>query len=413
MSRDSKQAEKDYLARTGSAVWDRVKPFSHPGADTLDESAQLLHDFAVAMMMLRPGPDDLILDLGAGGCWCSDLLGKLNRRSVAVDISVDMLRTGRSRPGGEGIRAVAGDLEMLPFRSGTFQKAVCLSALHHVPNMPAAIREIGRVLSDTGVVLFSEPGRGHAEAAVSTAAMRDFGVLEQDVLIADFARACREAGFRDVRLKTLAYTIPIPAFDLTPEQFERWARFAATKRPMRALRKIARGVAEFFGLGKKGALFEEAFGMSLVRAVRYAMEDHPIVVASKQAPDELQTPLQRSAEIEVVLGDRVQQGSTLPVQARVTNRGSAPWLAASRSGIGHVTLGVQLMDGGGRLLTRDHHRVALSHDVPPGETVGLSFACPAPAAAGSYNLKFDMVAEGVAWFEIGGSPTATSKLTVC
>ncbi len=412
MSGDSKQAEKEYLARTGSSAWDRVKPFSHAGADTLDESAQLLHDFAVAMMMLRPGPDDLILDLGAGGCWCSDLLGKLNRRSVAVDIAVDMLRTGRSRPGGAGIRAVAGDMEMLPFRSGTFDKAVCLSALHHVPNMPAAILEIGRVLTDTGVVFFSEPGRGHAEAAVSNAAMRDFGVLEQDVLIGDFARACREAGFRDIRLKTLAYTIPIPAFDLTPEQFERWARFAATRRPIRAPRKIARGVAEFFGLGKRGALFEEAFGMSLVRAVRYAMEDHPIIVASKRAPDDSHAPLRRSAEIDVVMGDRVQQGGTLPVQARLTNHGSAAWPAASRSGMGHVTLGVQLTDDRGRLLTRDYHRVALPHDVPPGGTIEVSFVCPAPDAAGSYGLKCDMVAEGVAWFEIEGSPTVTRKLVV-
>src|SRR6266508_1253574 len=180
MSDSSKQAEKDYLARTGSSTWERVKPFSYPGADTLADSAQLLHDFA-------------------------------------VDISFDMLRAGRSRPGGATIRAVAGDLESLPFRAATFRKAVCLNAIHHVPNPAAAVRELARVLTDDGVALFSEPGRGHAQAAVSTAAMRDFGVLEQDVLIADFARACREAGFRDVRIKTLSYAIP--AFDLTPEEW--------------------------------------------------------------------------------------------------------------------------------------------------------------------------------------------------
>src|SRR5688572_16393628 len=177
MSEQSRQAEKDYLARTGSSAWERAKPFSHPGADTLDESARLLHDFAVAMMILQPNPDDLILDVGAGGCWCSDLLGRLNRKSIAVDISLEMLQAGRSRPGGAGIRVVAGDLEALPFASGSFQRAVCLHAIHHVPDIPAAVREIGRVLSDTGVALFCEPGRGHAHAAVSTMAMRDFGVL--------------------------------------------------------------------------------------------------------------------------------------------------------------------------------------------------------------------------------------------
>ena len=158
----TKEAEKQYLARTGSAVWEQAKPFSHAGADTLQESARLLHDFAAAMLVLRPEPDDLILDLGAGGCWCSDLLGRLNRSSVAVDLSLDMLSAGRSRPNGGVIRAVAGDFESLPFRAGSFQKAVCLDAIHHVPDIPAAVSEIARVLDDDGVALFSEPGRGHA-----------------------------------------------------------------------------------------------------------------------------------------------------------------------------------------------------------------------------------------------------------
>jgi ubiquinone/menaquinone biosynthesis C-methylase UbiE len=410
MSGTSKQAEKEYLARTGSSAWERVKPFSHPGADTLTDSAQLLHDFAVAMMTLQPRPDDLILDLGAGGCWCSDLLGRLNRKSIAVDISLDMLRTGRSRPGGASIRAVAGDLEQLPFRAATFQKAVCLNAIHHVPNVPAAVRELSRVLADDGVALFSEPGRGHAEAAVSTAAMRDFGVLEQDVLIAEFARACRDAGFRDVRIKTLSYAIP--AFDLTLEEWESWSHLAASKRPVRALRKIVRGIAEVFGVGKRGPLFEEAFGMSLVRTLRGAMEDHPIIVASKVPLHDRATVPPWAAAIEIETGDHAQPGAVLPVRVRITNRGSRTWLASGRSGTGHVTLGVQLLDTSGRLIARDHHRVPLPHDVASDAQVALSFDCPTPEAAGSYTVKFDMVAEGVTWFETSGSPVVTRTLTV-
>ena len=109
----------------------------------------------------------------SGACWCSDLLGRLNRSAIAVDISHDMLAAGRSRPG-TAIRAVTGDMESLPFRAGVFQQAICLSAIHHVPNIPAAVREIARVLDSNGVALFSEPGRGHADAPVATAAMRDF-----------------------------------------------------------------------------------------------------------------------------------------------------------------------------------------------------------------------------------------------
>lgn len=421
---DTKQAEKEYLARTGSSAWERVKPFSHAGADTLTDSAQLLHDFAAAMMILRPAPDDLILDLGAGGCWCSDLLGRVNRHSIAVDISLDMLRTGRSRPTGAGIRAVAGDLELLPFRSSVFQKAVCLSAIHHVPDIPAALRELARVLTADGVVLFSEPGRGHAEAAVSTAAMRDFGVLEQDILIRDFARACRDAGFQDVRVKALSYTIP--AFDLTLEQWEAWSRLAASKRPLRALQKMGRAAAEFLGIGKRGPLFEETFGISLVRTLRHAMEDHPIIVASK-VPATPGPPTctpsrcggnrapagpQWSAAIVVELPARVAPGGAIPVRATLTNDGVSAWPARSRSGTGHVTFGVQLLDGSARLLARDHYRASLPSDVSPGTTVRLAFDCPAPEGSGAYMLKFDLVAEGVTWFETTGSPAVTRALTV-
>jgi ubiquinone/menaquinone biosynthesis C-methylase UbiE len=405
----SKEAEKTYLGLTGSSAWERAKPFSHPGADTLADSAQLLHDFAVAMMALQPAPDDLILDLGAGGCWVSDLLGRLHRRSVAVDISLEMLQAGRSRPGGTGVRAVTGDMEALPFRSGTFHKAVCLSAVHHVPNIPAAIREVARVLTKDGVALFSEPGVGHAHATVSKSAMRDFGVLEQDVLISEFAGACRDAGFVDVRIKTLSYVIP--AFDLTPEQWQQWARLAASKRPWRALQKIVRALAEFAGLGKQGPLFEEAFGMSLVRTLRHAMEDHPIILASKTPVAASLALAQRVAEIDVEMDERAPAGSAVAVRARVTNRGSESW-GTVRAGTGQVRLGVQLLDGDGRVRQRDYQRVDIPGDVWPGASVALSFSCPAPEAAGEYMFKFDLVAEGITWFETAGSPVLIRRLTV-
>ena len=94
---DSKQAEKTYLSRTGGSAWEREKPFSPPGDETLDDSLELLHDFAVAAKLLQPSADDRIVDLGAGGGWCSDLLQRLNRKSVAVDISLEMLQVSRER----------------------------------------------------------------------------------------------------------------------------------------------------------------------------------------------------------------------------------------------------------------------------------------------------------------------------
>jgi SAM-dependent methyltransferase len=279
-STDTKQAEKQYLSRSGSLSWEIAKPFSPPGAEMLAHGADLLHDFSVAMLLLRPAPNDLILDLGAGACWCSDLLGRLNRASIAVDISHEMLRVGRSRPG-SAIRATTGDMESLPFRSGVFAKSICLSAIHHVPNIGAALKEVARVLTADGVALFSEPGKGHADADVSATAMREYGVLEQDILIEDFVEKCRDAGFEDVRVMPLAYAVP--GYDLSLEQWLAWSRLAASTRPRRALEKIALGCAEIFGFGKRGRLFEDTFAISIVRTLRPLIERHPIIVASKRA----------------------------------------------------------------------------------------------------------------------------------
>jgi SAM-dependent methyltransferase len=404
---DTRRAEKEYLARTGSSEWERVKPFSQPGADTLVESARLLQDFAAAMLVLQPAPTDLILDLGAGGCWCSDLLRRLNRRSVAVDLSWDMLRAGRARPDGARLPAAAGDMERLPFRSGSFDKAVCLNALHHVPDMRAAVGEIGRVLNDRGVALFSEPGKGHADAPVAAAAVRDFGVLEQEVLVPELFDACHAAGFREVRLKPMSYSLP--EFDLTLEEWDAWTRAARSKRPIRAAGKIWRAVLEVFGLGKRGPLFEEAFGITAVRVLRGAMEAHPVIVAWK-APQAASGRASYAAQIVVEdAPDRTQAGEAIDLRVRIVNVGARTWRA---HGNGHVTLGVQLTDSDGRLRSRDHCRAALSYDVEPGQSAVLAFRCPAPQEPGPCGLKFDLVAEGVTWFETTGSPSVSRALLV-
>ena len=404
---DSKQAEKDYLARTGSSIWETSKPFSPAGTDTVRESAQLLHDFSVAMLALDPSPDDRILDLGAGGGWCSDLLGRLNRSSVAVDLSLDMLRAGRRRPA--PVSAVAGDMEALPFRTGSFQKAVCFSALHHVPDMRAAISEIARVLDDRGIAFFSEPGQGHADAAVSTAAMRDYGVLEQDVLVADILRDCRAAGFADVRVKPLSYSIP--RFELTDREWSAWSKLADSKRPRRALEKMMLAVVELLGLGKKGVLFEETFAVKLVRTLHAVVSHHPVVIASKRPLPSSSDRPEWQAAIAIEMAPHLNSADCVGVAVRARNVGTATWQPSSRSGVGHVSIGLQLLDGEGRIVSRDHHRIALPHPVPPGSSVQIADACPKPALDGAFRLKADLVAEGVAWFEMVGSAAPTLSFT--
>ena len=409
--RDSKSSEKDYLRRTAAGSWERLKPFSPAGTDTIAESASLIQDFAAAITHLPPAPSDLILDLGAGACWCSDWLQRLNRRTVSIDISWDMLSLGRTRvPHADRAFLVAGDLEYLPLAAESFDKAYCLSAIHHIPDIGRAVREVHRVLKPEGAALFSEPGVGHADRPASVSAMRDFGVLEQDIVIAEFMDACRAAGFADVRLKPLSYANP--AIDLTADQWESWRRLARSKRPARAARKMWRAVLEAFGLGKGDQLFEEAFAMTLVRVLRSAMEDHPVIVASK-VPLARGGPAQHRARIQLLSAPAAAAaGGTIRLRVRLANAGATVWRTASMPGSVNVRLGVQLLDADHRLVNRDFHREGLPLPVNPGERIEWEFTCPAPPARGVHHLKLDLVAEGVTWFEVGGSEVIVHRVEV-
>lgn len=409
--RDTKNFEKEYLRRTAAGTWERYKPFSPPGTQTLADSAQLIQDFAVAIAHLPPEPADLILDLGAGACWNSDWLQRLNFTTVAVDISHDMLALGRERlPHPDRARLVTGDLENLPFASASFDKAYCLSAIHHVPDIPAALREISRVLKDHGAVFFSEPGLGHADKPASVAAMQDFGVLEQDIVAAEFLGWCKAAGFEDVQLKPISYVIP--RIGLSADEWVEWQRLAWTKRPVRGLQRIWHGVLEVLGLGKKGVLYEETLAIPLVRLLEGAMRDHPVIVARKSRARRTGAEGYFARIAVKAAPTAADCGRPVPITVRVTNTGTTEWPTDPARGAGYLRLGVQLLDAERRLVNRDLHREALGPIVARGESRDLSFECPTPTESGRYHLKFDLVVEGVAWLEPQGSGVAVIPLTV-
>lgn len=406
---DSKQAEKQYLSRTGGSSWEREKPFSPAGDDTLEDSLDLLHDFAVAAKLLHPAPSDRILDLGAGGGWCSDLLQRLNRRPIALDISLEMLRVSRERSARAPIKAVAGDFERLPFLDGSFDKAICISALHHVPDMKAGVFEIARVLTATGVAVFSEPGAGHATMPASITATQDYGVLEQEVLIEPFIETCLAAGFRQARVCPIAYVIP--EFELSLDEWRAWQRLPRTKRPLRALEKMWRAALEFAGAGKQSVLFEEAFAMRLVRLFQQPVAEHPFILACKgDEPSRLRSTFRAAIDVPS-LPAHARPGEPVVTLVNVTNTGTATW-RAQPDGSGHVRLGIQLLDAASRVIGRDFARCDLDADVAPGESRAVRAAFNAPAEAGDYGLKFDLVVEGVTWFEPAGTKVAVRLFRV-
>ena len=57
-------------------------------------------------------------------------------------------------------------------------------------------------------------------------------------------------------------------------------------------------------------------------------------------------------------------------------------------------------------------RTSLPRDVAPGEEIEIEMTVASLLPAGTYELRYDMVVEGVTWFEFQGSPCAKRLLEV-
>jgi hypothetical protein len=66
----------------------------------------------------------------------------------------------------------------------------------------------------------------------------------------------------------------------------------------------------------------------------------------------------------------------------------------------------------GTLLNRDYARAWLPHHLEGGQQIDIQIEIPAPAEPGRYQLKFDLVSEGIDWFETSGSKTTRKNLLV-
>jgi ubiquinone/menaquinone biosynthesis C-methylase UbiE len=71
---------------------------------------------------LRPGPNDLVLDLGCGPGWISQALRPHCRKIIGMDISVEMLKQAVHRIPGVGF--YGGESACLPFKEASFDRVL-------------------------------------------------------------------------------------------------------------------------------------------------------------------------------------------------------------------------------------------------------------------------------------------------
>jgi len=92
------------------------------------------------------------LDAGCGAGTYARAMAKAGQRVVGLDYSEPSLRKARSRSDGPALGWVAGDTTQLPFRSGSFDGAICFGVLQALSEPDRAIAELARVVRPGGQV---------------------------------------------------------------------------------------------------------------------------------------------------------------------------------------------------------------------------------------------------------------------
>jgi 2-polyprenyl-6-hydroxyphenyl methylase / 3-demethylubiquinone-9 3-methyltransferase len=100
----------------------------------------------------------LVLDAGCGGGLVARELAAAGAGVVGVDRSLGSLGVARRATDG-GFRPAQGRLERLPFADATFDAVVAADVLEHVPDLPAAVAELARVLHPGGSLVFDTINR--------------------------------------------------------------------------------------------------------------------------------------------------------------------------------------------------------------------------------------------------------------
>lgn len=367
-----------------------VKPFS-----SLFEAPDLLQNIGLLLSGLHLGKTMTVLDFGAGSCWFSRMLSQLQCQTISCDVSDTALEIGKRLFKqlpllGEGVfepRFLPFDGMHIDLPDNAVDRIVCNDALHHVPNQRLVLSEFARVLRPGGIAGFSEPGKDHSRTPQSQMEMKNYGVLENDIDLTEIFAQANEVGFSRLSCKLLN------SLEISLEEYN-----MLLSEPREGLPVVGDIVAL-----EKASLSN----------IRHTMAERTIFFLSK---GEFLPDSRGHDGLSHIIDIAESEFETSPaeplfVDVTIWNNGYAQWLTENVYGVGVVKLGTHLYDEKGNLLSLDFSRHSFDTNVVPNQKVhtraSLQFPWP-----GTFTVAFDLVSEGVCWFEIMGSQPKNIRVRV-
>lgn len=124
----------------------------------------VLHIFATRVRRVSELLHDLnglnILDAGCGPGFMIDKLLEKRGSYFGVDLSQTMLHEAKNRhESGTPVCLAAGDMEVLPFQSTSFDLLLCLGALEYIDDADIVLGEFSRVMKSDSTLIVSMQNR--------------------------------------------------------------------------------------------------------------------------------------------------------------------------------------------------------------------------------------------------------------
>jgi ubiquinone/menaquinone biosynthesis C-methylase UbiE len=174
----------------------------HAAADAYDvftpESNVRL--ITTCMRLARMGRGARVADLGCGSGVFTDLLHNLGYDAVGLDISPKLIALGRAKY--PNVEFHEGDVEHLPFATGSLDGVLLSGLVHHLPDPARCADEVFRVLKPGGSFVAFDPNRMNPFMYLyrdrSSPFYSSVGVTENErpVLAQQIAAVFRRSGFK-------------------------------------------------------------------------------------------------------------------------------------------------------------------------------------------------------------------------